>query len=58
MIERAVTLTRHNVLTVEDLPEKVRDHRSSTVYIGGDDPTELVPMEEIERRYIARAQGG
>lgn len=53
VIERAVTLTRHNVLTVEDLPEKVRDHRSSTVYIGGDDPTELVPMEEIERRYIA-----
>lgn len=53
VIERAVTLTRHNLLTVEDLPEKVRDHRSSTVYIGGDDPTELVPMEEIERRYIA-----
>lgn len=53
VIERAVTLTRHNVLTVEDLPQKVRDHRSSTVYIGGDDPTELVPMEEIERRYIA-----
>ncbi len=53
VVERAVTLTRHNVLTVEDLPEKVRDHRSSTVYIGGDDPTELVPMEEIERRYIA-----
>lgn len=53
VIERAVTLTRHNLLTVEDLPEKVRDHRSSTVYIGGDDPTDLVPMEEIERRYIA-----
>ena len=53
VIERAVTLTRHNLLTVEDLPEKVREHRSSTVYIGGDDPTELVPMEEIERRYIA-----
>jgi two-component system response regulator HydG len=23
-----------------------------TVFIGGDDPTELVPLEEIERRYI------
>lgn len=53
VIERAVTLTRHNLLTVEDLPEKVRDHRGSTVFIGGDDPNELVPMEEIERRYIA-----
>ncbi len=53
VIERAVTLTRHNLLTVEDLPEKIRNHRASTVYIGGDDPTELVSMEEIERRYIA-----
>lgn len=53
VIERAVTLTRHNVLTVEDLPEKVREHRGNTVFIGGDDPNELVPMEEIERRYIA-----
>ncbi len=53
IIERAVTLTRHNLLTVEDLPEKIRNHRGSTVFIGGDDPTELVPMEEIERRYIA-----
>lgn len=53
VIERAVTLTRHNLLTVADLPEKVRDYRGSTVFIGGDDPNELVPMEEIERRYIA-----
>jgi two-component system response regulator HydG len=53
VIERAVTLTRHNLLTLEDLPEKVREHRGSTVFIGGDDPNELVPMEEIERRYIA-----
>ncbi len=53
VIERAVALTQHNLLTVDDLPEKVRDHRGSTIFIGGDDPTELVPMEEIERRYIA-----
>lgn len=53
VIERAVTLTRHNLLTLEDLPEKVREHRGNTVFIGGDDPNELVPMEEIERRYIA-----
>ncbi len=53
VIERAVTLTRHNLLTVEDLPEKIREHRAGTIFIGGDDPTELVTMEEIERRYIA-----
>jgi DNA-binding NtrC family response regulator len=52
IIERAVALTRHDKLTVEDLPEKIRDYRSSQVYIGGEDPGELVPLEEVERRYI------
>lgn len=53
VIERAVTLTRHNRLTVEDLPEKIREYRGSTMLIGGDDPTELATIEEVERRYIA-----
>jgi len=52
VIERAVALTRLDKLTVEDLPEKVRDFRSSQVVIGGSDPGELVPLEEVERRYI------
>lgn len=52
VMERAVALTRYEKLAVEDLPEKIRDHKSSQVFIGGSDPTELVPMEEIERRYV------
>jgi two-component system response regulator HydG len=52
VIERAVALARYDQLVVEDLPEKIRDYRSSQVFIGGDDPSELVSMEEIERRYI------
>jgi two-component system response regulator HydG len=52
VIERAVALTRNDRLTVEDLPEKVRDYRSSQVFIGGHDPSDLVPLEEVERRYI------
>jgi two-component system response regulator HydG len=52
VIERAVALTRFDKLTVEDLPEKVRDYRSSQVVLGGNDPGELVPLEEVERRYI------
>jgi DNA-binding NtrC family response regulator len=52
VIERAVALTRHDRLTAEDLPEKVRDYRSSQVFIGGHDPSDLVPLEEVERRYI------
>jgi two-component system response regulator HydG len=53
VIERAVALTRYDKITLEDLPEKIRDFRAGTVFIGGDDPNELVSMEEIERRYIA-----
>ncbi len=52
VIERAVALTRYNKVAVEDLPEKIREYRSSQVFIGGEDPSELVPVEEVERRYI------
>jgi two-component system response regulator HydG len=37
---------------MEDLPEKIRDYRSSQVVIGGNDPGELAPLEAVERRYI------
>jgi two-component system response regulator HydG len=53
-MERAVALTRFDQIGVEDLPEKVRDYRRSHVLVTSDDPSELVPLEEIERRYIAR----
>jgi DNA-binding NtrC family response regulator len=53
-IERAVALTRFESLTVEDLPERIRNYRTSHVLVASDDPSELVPMEQVERRYIAR----
>jgi DNA-binding NtrC family response regulator len=53
-IERAVALTRFEQIGVEDLPDKVREYRRSHVLVASDDPTELVPLEEVERRYIAR----
>ncbi len=53
-IERAVALCRYDQITVDDLPEKVRDFQRSHVVVSSDDPTELVPMEEVERRYISR----
>lgn len=52
VVQRAVALTRHDTITIEDLPEKIRTHKGTSVFIGGDDPTELVTMEEIERRYV------
>ena len=53
-IERSVALARYDQIGVDDLPEKIRSYRSSHVIVPGDDPSELVPMEEVERRYIAR----
>ncbi len=53
-MERAVALARFEQIAVDDLPEKVRDYRRSHVLITADDPPELVPMEEVERRYVLR----
>ncbi len=36
------------------MPEKIRDYRRSHVLVTSDNPSELVPLEEVERRYIAR----
>ena len=53
-IERAVALTQFEELTVDDLPERIRAYRPSHLLVAGDDPSELVSLEEVERRYIAR----
>ena len=53
-IERSVALARYDQVGVDDLPERVRSYRSSHVIVAGDDPSELVRMEELERRYIVR----
>jgi DNA-binding NtrC family response regulator len=51
-IERAVALTRYDRIAVDDLPDKIRNYRGTHLELGGDNPSELLPMEEIERRYI------
>jgi DNA-binding NtrC family response regulator len=53
-IERAVALTRYEQIGVEDLPEKIRDYRRSLLSAANDDPSELVPMSEVEQRYVRR----
>ncbi len=60
-IERAVAVARTSLITPEDLPEKIRSYQRSHVLVASDDPSELVPMDEVERRYILRvmeAAGG
>jgi DNA-binding NtrC family response regulator len=51
-IERAVALSRFDRLAVDDLPDKIRNYRGTQLELGGDNPSELLPMEEVERRYI------
>ena len=53
-IERAIALTRYEEITVDDLPETVRAYTRSHVLIASDDPSELVPLDEVERRYTLR----
>jgi two-component system response regulator HydG len=53
-IERAVALTRFDELTVDDLPEKIRNYRSSNVDVPGVGTGEIFTMDEVERRYITR----
>jgi len=52
-VERAVALARFDHISVDDLPEKLRDQRGAVI-VATDDSTELVSMSEIERRYVLR----
>jgi two-component system response regulator AtoC len=53
-MERAVALAEYDQITVADLPTKIQAFESSDVLVAGHDPTELVSLEEVERRYILR----
>jgi two-component system response regulator AtoC len=53
-IERAVAFTRFEELGVDDLPEKIRDYRGTDLSVPGVEALEVIPMEEVERRYILR----
>jgi two-component system response regulator HydG len=53
-VERAVALASFDKIAVGDLPEKVRTYRSTHIVLASDDPTELVALDEMERRYVAR----
>ncbi|NUP06529.1 MAG: sigma-54-dependent Fis family transcriptional regulator [Polyangiaceae bacterium] len=53
-IERALALARFDQLTVQDLPEKMHTHRAQQLVVDATSPTELVTIDELERRYIQR----
>lgn len=51
-IERAIVLARHEKLVAEDLPERIRQFRSTRLTFEGEDQDDLMPLAEVERRYI------
>ncbi len=54
-MERAVAMARFDFITPDDLPPRVRDFvPDRDVLVASDDPDSLVPLEEVERRYILR----
>jgi DNA-binding NtrC family response regulator len=53
-MERAVALTRTTEIPVDCLPDKVRNHKSSRLVIDAADPSELITLGEMEKRYVRR----
>ncbi|MFO0590374.1 MAG: sigma-54 dependent transcriptional regulator [Polyangiaceae bacterium] len=53
-IDRAVALARFDQITVEDLPERIRAYRSDRFSVSASDPNDIVSLQELEKRYIAR----
>ncbi len=53
-IERAVVLSQHDRILVEDLPDKIREHRQSRIVLDSDDPEQLPSLEDVARRYVLR----
>jgi two-component system response regulator HydG len=52
-MERAVTLTRHQELTVGDLPKRIREHQPETIVLS-DQVEHMLTLREIEERYIKK----
>jgi DNA-binding NtrC family response regulator len=53
-VERVVALATFDQIMVDDLPSRIREHQSNHFVIATENPTELLSMEEVERRYILR----
>jgi DNA-binding NtrC family response regulator len=53
-IARATAFARHDQVTVQDLPEKIRSYRVDRFAECGDDPKGVISLDELARRYITR----
>ncbi len=56
VVERAVALTRHERIELEDLPARIVQFRSTQLVVE-DAPDHMLSLPELERRYIERVLG-
>jgi len=54
-IERALALSQFDHIGVEDLPERIREFKLARPVLESADPLTILPIDEVERRYIAKA---
>ena len=60
-IERAVTLAQFDHLRIDDLPERIGQYRGPRLGVETLDASNVLPMDEVERRYVLQvleAMGG
>jgi DNA-binding NtrC family response regulator len=53
-IERAVAFAEFDHVGVDDLPERIGHFKSTRVLVDGTSPATIVPIEEMERRYVVQ----
>jgi two-component system response regulator HydG len=53
-MERAVALARLDQITVEELPDRIRSHEGERFVMSADSQDDILPLDEMERRYIYR----
>jgi len=53
-IDRAVAFARFDQIVVDDLPEKIGAYRADHFVVSANEADEVVPLAEIERRYVHR----
>lgn len=53
-MERAMAFANLDQIAVDDLPEKVRAYRADRFTVEANDSTEIVTLEQLERRYVLR----
>jgi DNA-binding NtrC family response regulator len=54
-IERAVVFARYDKITAEDLPDKIGAYAPGNFVVAANDAHEIIPLDELERRYVSRA---